>query len=236
MRLNTLIKPLFAALALFAANVYADQPEDFIVYEAQSRPADELKKAAIDISSGARISAMNTKVVIYGTKPQREAVLKLFAQLDHQLSNFTVKLRLASHGTASREATSFGGHISNHGAAVTASAADSAESGASNGVRELAVAEGSSAKLYSDAGIFPKSVTVHVRAIGHSGAHVEIREADSNAVGVQAIVTEMDLPLNEWRTIGGITNENSGRRGELFGHAKRSSMSSEDVQMSVSLA
>ena len=136
----------------------------------------------------------------------------------------------------SMPASAISGRVSNNGGAVSATAASSSGSGDSKSVRELAVAEGGSAKLYSDAGIFPKSVTVHVKAIGHSGAHVEIREADSNAVGVQAIVTEMDLPLNEWRTIGGITTENSGRSGEMFGHARRSSMSSEDVQMSVSLA
>ena len=77
---------------------------------------------------------------------------------------------------------------------------------------------------------------MHLRAIGKNGAHVEIHEADKNAVGGQAIVSSLDVPLGEWRSIGGITTQDTGRNSEILGRAKRSSMSSQDVQIRVELA
>ena len=51
----------------------AAESEDFVIYEAQRHSAEELKRAAAGALNGGRISTMGSKVVIYGTKSQRDA-------------------------------------------------------------------------------------------------------------------------------------------------------------------
>jgi hypothetical protein len=231
MRFGTLTKFLFL-LALPAAHAASD--DDFVVYEAQHHSADELMKAAQGVSNGARVSNLGSKVVVYGTKSQRDGVLKVFAALDHAIGNYRVQLRLASHSRGSRDSAGVSGSVSPSAANVRANLKASDGEGSSGTVQEITVSDGGTAKLYSGNGIYPRTVAVHLRAIGHSGAHVEIRESDPNALGEQAMITELDVPLSEWRTIGGISGSNVVRSGEILSRTKRSSMSSEDVQMRVS--
>jgi hypothetical protein len=235
---------------LVPSQAFAADKDDFIVYEAQSRSAEELRTAASSISQ-ARVSVLNNKVIIYGTRSQRDAVLKLFGELDHPLRNFVVRVRNASRGSGQRDAGAVeanagaqgvsirkksgvlignGGRVEANGVSVSEESSEAA--GDAGGDSEVTVLDGGSGTLYSG-GVFPKTVTVKVRAIGKSGAHVEIREADSNVVGEQAIVTEVNVPLGEWRSVGGITQRDSGRNTEILGRAKRSSMSSRDVQVRV---
>jgi hypothetical protein len=224
MRLSTLTRLLF----LLALPAHAETA-GFVVYEAQHHSADELKKAAAEVTTGARLSSVGSKIVVYGTKAQRDAVLKVFGELDHRLRNFVVRLRLAAHGTSERGGAS--GGVSGSGAAVHVAGA-AAESSAGSEQR-LTVLDGGTARLYADSGLFPKTVTVHLRAIGQGGANVEIREAGVDAIGDQALVTELDVPLGEWRTLGGVTTVERRRAGEIFGRAHRSAMSSQNVQVRV---
>lgn len=234
MRFGTLTK-LLALLMLASPVAHATNGEDFVIYEAMHRSADELKKAAEGVTNGARVTSMGSKMVVYGTKSQRDGVLKVFAELDHALGNYSVQLRLASRSRAAKEALGVGGTVSSRGAAVNVTTTSFEGEAANNSIREITVSDGGTAKLYGDAGIYPRTVAVHLRAIGHSGAHVEIRENDANAVGEQAIVTELDVPLGEWRSVGAITGDDVVRTGEIVARTKRSSMSSQDVQMRVNL-
>jgi hypothetical protein len=234
MRYGILTKLILGSL-LFLPVAQATRGDDFVVYEALHRSADELVKAAAGVSSGARVSNMGAKIIVYGTKFQRDSVIKLFAELDHALNNYSVQLRLASRARSSGDSLGVGGNVTPRGANLKATAAALEGEGTSKGVQQVIVSDGGTAKLYADSGIYPRTVAVHLRSIGHSGAHVEVRETDANAVGEQAIVTELDLPLGEWHSIGAISGSNVVRSGELVARTKRSSMSAEDVQMRVTV-
>lgn len=233
MRLSTRTKSLALLLLILApVGLRAAENEDFVIYEAQTRPADELKKAAGGVVNGGRVSTLGSKLVIYGTKAQREAVLRLFSELDHPIRNYIVRLRIAKRGAGTRDA--IGVHTPRGGGSVAVTAESGGSDGEGNDEEQLVVTDGGTARLFSGS-VFPKAVTVHIRSIGHSGAHVEIRERDPSAVGEQALVTEIDVPLEEWRTVGGISAHDSGHTYEILGRAKRSSMATRDVQVRVDL-
>ena len=132
---------------------------------------------------------------------------------------------------AGRGAGTIGAHTGS--GTISASAESSSENAATMSGQQLVVSDGGSGNIYESAGLFSKAVTVHLRAIGKSGAHVEIRELDSSSVGEHGLVTEIDVPLNEWRTIGGISRSETGRRRELLGGGRRAADGNRDIQLRV---
>jgi hypothetical protein len=102
--LSSILTKVSLFLFCLSLDAHAASTDDFSVYNAQSRSAEELKKAADGLANGARTSVLNNKVVIAGSKTQREGVLKLFSSLDHKLQNFIVSVRAATRGNSSREA------------------------------------------------------------------------------------------------------------------------------------
>jgi hypothetical protein len=260
MRLSILTSLFFffslSAIVVVSPRAFGATDEDFVIYEAVSRPAAELQKAAAGVLNGGRVSVLGSKVVVYGTKSQRETILHLFQELDHQLKNYVVSVRQASRGSAKQSATAVQAGVNGENVQVkkksgvltgngtgsigvggpvgsVSVSAESNERDADSGAGErVTVMDGGSARIYGGS-VFPKTVSVNLRSIGKSGAHVEIHEVDANAVGEQALVTEIDMPLGEWRTIGGVTRRDSGSGREILGSSKRSSMSNLDVQMKV---
>jgi hypothetical protein len=232
MRFGILTKFIFLLVQPVA---HAASDEDFVVYEALHHSTDELKKAADGVSNGARVSNLGSKVIVYGTKLQRDGVLRVFSALDHAVGNYSVQLRLASRSRGAKDFAGVSGSAGTGGANLNARLSAEQENGSRDSVQEVTVSDGGTAKLFGGSGIYPQTVAVHLRAIGHAGAHVEIREADRSSMGERAMITELDVPLGEWRSIGGITGSNMVRTGEILSVTKRSTMSSEDVQVRVSL-
>lgn len=219
--------------------------EDFVIYEARTRSADELKAAAAGVGNGARVSALGTKIVIYGSKIQRDEVLKLLSGLDHTAKNFRVSLRVARRGQEDHDASAVevdspqvrkkGGVLTGHGTGtvqvggVRASAESGAEKRVGDEETRVTVTDGGSARVYADSGLFGNSVSVHVRGMGQKMAHVEI--FDTNAA--QTLKTEIDVPLGAWRTLGGLSRQGVQSHGEIAGTARQSASSSRDVQIRV---
>ena len=210
MRLNIQIKALAILLPLFAQAA----KEDFFVYQPRQRPPEELQKAAEGLSAGARVRTFGNKLIIYGTKSQRDAILHLFGELDHKLSNYVVSFRIASTATSKQE--SFGLETQGIVRKKSGSASPAVEIGVTGGEgavsakvessdrdvsgdasHRLVVSEGARARLYSSSGIFSRTVSVYLRPVGKSMARLDIRELDGNLSGEQELITEIDVPLNQ---------------------------------------
>lgn len=250
MRLSIQISLLAALLLLPRAR--ADDI-DFSTYMAKSRTAEELIKAAEDLNTGARLTLVNTKIVIAGTKRQRQAVLELFGNLDQKLRSYLVQVRAANKKSGTRDSyalegsaggrgvgigkkstvlkRSGGGTVSMGGVAVSGESSE--ESGSDQDVQTVQVQEGSSSRLWSG-GAIPETLIVKVRAIGQAAAHVEFwRQNPKSGPGLSS---EIDLRLGEWRTVGGITQSGEAGSGEILGRERSKNSGRGDVQIRVDLA
>jgi hypothetical protein len=248
MRLSILI-----SLFLIPLLTSAREEPDFYVYHAQSRSADELKASANSILNGGRVTTSGNDVIIYGTKSQRDGVLRLFSELDHVLRNFIVSFRVVNQGSSNRDAAAMqanvrgknvslqsnsgiptgrgGGRVSVGG--VSASAVSRTSSVNSDSSEQIVIMDGGTGKLYSGNPIFPQTVAVTVNSIGHSGARIVIHEQDPNQLGEQSIVTAVNVPFGEWSPVGGVTSSTETQSRGIVGSAKRSSISTNGVQVKI---
>ncbi len=258
MRLSIRISFFFFLLLALPFQGLAAQDDDFTIYRTQSRTGDELKRAAQGAGLAARMSVLNEKVVIYGSKSQRAAVLKLFGELDHRLQNYIVSVRSAAKGHSTREAHAIEGTVGNengfgknksgvlnrkNGGSITASGAagtiavsteSSDEDDNGNVSESVVVMDGGDARI-AQGSLFSNTVIVHLRSTGNHGAHIEIRQLTPSKAGQQSIITEIDLPLGRWRSLGGIRHQDTGRNGEILGSSKQGSQSVQDIQVRVEL-
>lgn len=222
MRLSIPTSFFFLLLSLAAV---AGNDDDFTIYNAKFRRAEELKQAAVGLGNGARVSVMNNKVIVAGTKAQRAAVLSLFGELDHKLKNYLVSLRIADRAHATREEIA----VKRKGKIHVESQEQDDLGNIGQSVR---VMDGGSAYIASGS-LFSSSVTVRIRSIGKSAAHVEIEQKNPSASGEQALLTELEIPLGEWRTMGGLKTQGQGRTSEILGRGKSESIGSRDIQIKV---
>ncbi len=123
-----------------------------------------------------------------------------------------------------------GGKVSVGGVSVSGESGEQSDLG-DTGESDL-VMGGGQARIVSGT-VFQNSVSVFVRSQGKNSAHVEIRQTSPGATGERALVTELDLPLGTWRTIGGVRNQSTGGNREALGRAKSESANSHDVQIKV---
>ncbi|HEY8278773.1 MAG TPA: hypothetical protein VIH99_04075 [Bdellovibrionota bacterium] len=240
-------------LALLLSPLAFAEKDDFVIYQPQRSSVEELKRAAEGVANGARINVFNNKLIVYGTSSQRAAVLRLFSELDQKLARFRVSVRVASRGNTEAEGHAIEGRVGNknvnvgsrsgiggrtggvvvgnqNGSIGVSAGAMEAEAEGSTG-QSVVVSDGGNAKIYGDP--FPAAVSVYVRSAGKKIAHVEIRQAAASSAGAQALVTEIDLPLGKWRTIGGVSGSHQGQTGEILGSARQKASNSHDVQIKV---
>lgn len=257
MHLNTLTKLLFFLLLPILG--HGADKDDFIIYETQFRSAEDLVKVAEGLKNGARVNSLNSKVIIAGTKSQREELLRLFKALDHKLKIYKVSIRAAGKSAGSSDSRAVEGSVGGRNAGVgkrsgilkrgsggkvgvagdfgsAAISAESLEEKESRGSEHrLSVSEGGSGLIEAGSGLFPSSMRVYLRAAGKSGVHVELRQVDSHGSEIQEMASETDIPLGQWRTLGGIRSQEQGGQGELLGASKRARDSEKAIQLKVDL-
>lgn len=214
---------------VFSLSAMAAAESDFLVYEARARLAEELKKAADDAPDGARVRVVGQKLVVYGSKAQRDAMLKLFQELDHKLRSFVVSVRAATEDSARRQAVG----VSVSSGAVSLSAESASGDSLGHAGQRITITEGTPGRIYAGKGLFPSSVDVTVRPLGGVGARVEIRETQGSGSSAQRVWTEVNLPLGEWRTIGGTEGKDEGSSKAILATSRRGSSSRHEVQLRV---
>lgn len=229
--------------------------DDFTVYHAQNRPAAELVEAAQGLVNAVRISHMNEKIVIYGTKSGRTAALRLMKELDTAARMYRIHVRTVAKGSAEREAKAIEGSVGNDTVSagkrrsgvlkggggtisvggVSATAESETAENTSQGAQSVTVIDGGIATISAGSGIFPTAVRIRMRAQGKNGAHLKLAQQKAGGRKVQNLSTEIDLKLGVWRTVGELQGEDTGSASEILGSASRASASKQQIQVMVEL-
>lgn len=235
------------------------EDDDFVIYHAQTRPAPELADMAKQMVAGIRTSNMNDKIVIYGTKKQREAALKLMKELDLPARMYRVRVRAVSKAEAAREAAAIEGVVGTQDAkagkkgsgvlrgggatvgvggklgGVQATVESETRSDAGEGQQQVTVMEGGTAEISAGTNLFPTGAQVTVRAQGRDGVNVKLKQQASKGIQKQQVGTEVSMKLGVWRTVGSVSQSNEGTQAELLGKGVSSSSSSQVIQLMVEL-
>jgi|GEM_PF-5099726 len=251
MHLNILTS-LFVFLFSFCA-LAAD--DDYSVYNIGSRPAQEIVEAARPLLNNVRMSHLNDKIVVYGSKSGREAALKLFRELDSASRNYRVHVRAVGEGTHEREARAIegqvgiggvkvgkrrsgvlkhegGGSISIGGIRGTAES-ETVET-ANKGGQSITVSDGGTGMI-SDDSLFSSAMRVKLRSQGKTGAHLVLEQQNASGTGNQQLSTEIDLKLGVWRELGGFNQRNESSNSEILGGSKKATATKQRVQVMVEL-
>jgi hypothetical protein len=246
---------LLCLLGIFAGirPLWAAEP-DFTIYRTENRSAEELISLSSGLlNTGVRMRAMASKIIIYGSKSQTDAALRLLAELDHPGRQYRIFLRAKDAVAESLEGSAVEGNgslgkvqvqkrsgvlqagprgsLSVGGATVAVQSRES--SGASSQGNMLVVSEGQVAALSLSDGWLPSGMMVKVRAMGKAGAHLEIFQQNAQGVQTKSLSTSLDLPLGEWRSLGGIESSGSNRNGEFLGSANSASRGQREIKVKV---
>ncbi len=251
LRLNILISLLFF-LPLLAFSV---DDEDFSVYMARSRPSVELVETARSLVSNVRLSHLDDKIVIYGSKSSRAAALRLIKELDAPARTYRVHVRAAGQGSKERNAQAIEGQVGVGGVGVGKgrSAVLKREGGgsisiggikgtvesetvetANRGGQSITVIDGGTGMIY-DSSLFANGVRVKLRSQGKGGAHLVLEQQSGSASGGQQLSTELDVKLGVWRNLGGLNQRNESANTEILGGSKKATASKQDIQVMVEL-
>lgn len=254
MRSNTLIK-LLLLLAFFPLSAIPAE-DDFSIYQAETRPAQDLTRMVQEMVDGVRVQSLNEKIVVYGTKKQRAAALKLMRELDKPARMYRVHVRAIGRTEAAREAAAIEGGIGGRDVRVgkgksgvlrggggtisvgglSGTAESQSEEGKDQGAQQITVIDGGTAEIGASSGLFPSGAQVTLRSQGKGGANLKLKQQASSGSKVQNLNTEIDVKLGVWRTVGSVNQKNEGQDSELLGKSANASSSSQDIQVMVELA
>lgn len=250
MRSNILTSLFLFLLPFFA--LAAD--EDFSVYYIQSRPPAELVQAAQGMVSNVKMSHMNDKIVVYGSKSGREAAIRLFKELDTVARNYRVHVRAAGEGSHEREARALEGQVNIGGVklgkrsgvlkrqgggsvsvgGIKGSAESETVEAANKGGQSITLSDGGTGMI-ADNSLFSSAMRVKLRAQGKTGAHLVLEQQNTSGTGDQQLSTEIDLKLGVWRELGGFNQRNESSNTEILGNAKKATATKQRVQVMVEL-
>lgn len=242
----------FLLLPLFA--LAAEDEDDFSIYHAETRPAQELATMAQQMT-GVRASHMNDKIVIYGPKKKRDAALRLVKELDKPARMYRVHVRAISRGEAAREAAAVEGGIGSGNVKIgkgksgvlkggggkisvgdfSASAERQEMEGRGQGQQQVSVIDGGTAEIGASSGLFPSGAQVTLRSSGKHGAHLKLKQQEAKGYQRQSLDTEIDVKLGVWRTIGSVKDKRESQDSELLGKSAEASASAKDIQVMVEL-
>lgn len=234
MRSNILIN--FFALFLSLAASAADS--DFKVYYPKHRLAEELVQIGQGILPGAKLSAMDSRVIISASPQGIKDALKLFRELDRPARKFLIKLRAQGVGAGQEDSAGVSGSMnagpvkiskaqnksgataSIGGVSVTGNSRNYADSG--DTTQSVEVMEGSTAVIHWNG----QNMVVKPRALGNGTVQMELTQENG-------IATSTSLPQRKWQNVGGVSESRTGTQKEILGKSSQENQQRKDFQLYV---
>ena len=220
MRLSTLTRVLFFLIS--APALAADQ---ITIYEANSRPAEELVQLVRSLIPGVRVSAVGNKVAINAGPETTRKVMQVFSELDQAPRGLLIEARVLGQNTAN-ESSLFARVRRGHGKVEVS---DQRAEGAGSQIQSVRAVQGTASVVVTPAGAF----YVKVKSVNKTTATAELwKSKEAGSYGF-AISSEVTAPLGEWTTVGSSGENTQQRETGLTGRSQSASRGRQEIQLRI---
>jgi hypothetical protein len=248
MRLNTLIRFFF--LLLFLPEAFA--ADSFTIYLVKNRPADEMVKVASSVFQGkANITSSNEKIIISANKKTTTQVIALLEELDQKTQSLKVSFRWRENSQREENQKSVSGGVrgknwgiknsptpTKGGASVSvggvnANVSESNREGISYGTDSVVLsANGEGSISLSD---FEQGSALKVKAksLSTNLVTLDLEQLGRNGLSVGSLKTNITVPINQWKALGGVKKSNQGTQKEILGKNEQTGTSFRDLEVLV---